>query len=118
MADTLPPPPGSPNDPLHVMAMTVGTVLGFKVIAIGLMRTLVRTQADRDVLTQALTVLFEDADQQSQALDTPFPEDIPGVQEGIHIIRQEIFTELRRLNLPPPPPRQGMLRRILRRLGW
>jgi len=97
------------------MAMTVGTVLGFKVIAIGLLRTLVRTPADRNALAQTLTALFEDAAQQSQALDAPFPEDIPGVQEGIHIMRQEIFEELSRLKLSQP--REGILRRVLRRLG-
>ena len=36
----------------HIMALTVGTVLGFKVIATGLVRVLVRTPADRDLLAQ------------------------------------------------------------------
>ncbi len=116
MADTMQEPPPSPNDPAHIMALTVGTVLGFKVIAIGLVRTLVRTPADRNALAQTLTALFEDADRQSQIMDEPFPEDIPGVREGMHIIRQEIFEELSRLRLAPS--RQGMLHRVLRRLGW
>lgn len=116
MADTLLPPPGSPNDPLHIMALTVGTVLGFKAVAIGLVRVLVRTPADRDALAQTLTALFENTDRQSEALDAPFPDDTPGVREGIHIIRQEIFEELRRR--PFPPPRRGILHRVLRRLGW
>ena len=115
MADTKQEPPTSPNDPKHIMALTVGTVLGFKVISSGL----VRTPADRDLLTQTLTALFEDVDRQSQIMDEPFPEDIPGVREGIQIIRKEIFEELRRPPAPSPSPsRQGILQRVLRRRGW
>ena len=117
MADTMQEPPASPNDPAHIMALTVGTVLGFKVIATGLVRVLVRTPADRDLLEQTLAALFEDVDQQSQIMDEPFPEDIPGVREGIWIIRKEIFEELRRPPAPSPA-RQGILHRVLRRLGW
>ena len=117
MADTRQEPPTSPNDPKHIMALTVGTVLGFKVVASGLVRVLVRTPADRDLLTQTLTALFEDVDRQSQIMDAPFPEDIPGVREGIQIIRKEIFEELRRPPAPSPS-RQGLLQRVLRRLGW
>ncbi len=119
MADTMQEPPVSPNDPAHVMALTVGTVLGFKVVVTGLVRVLARTRADRELLEQTLAALFEDADRQSQIMKAPFPEDIPGIREGIQLIRREIFDELRRPPAPDPSlPRQSLLDRVLYRLGW
>ncbi len=102
------------NDPIHVMATTVGMVIGFKVLAVALIRSYVRRPSERDALAQTLAGLFDEAERQVAVLEAPFPQDPTEMRVGLQTIRQEIFEELRR---PLPPSGRSLYRRLRRWVG-
>ena len=105
-------PPAPPDQtPEHIMGTLVGNVLGLRAIMIGLTRAVVRTPAERDQLAQTMAALFEETTRQLRIYDAPFPDDLPGLQDGLDVVRAQLFEALRR----PLPP---FHRRVLHRIGW